>query len=242
MKGYHLMLKLIAALLMVLDHFALIFLLPSTSLYTLCRFLGRLSMPLFAYLLALGFTRTKHFKSYMNRIFLMTLMAQVPFTWLIYGDAFFFELQATGVSCLFQYWNIGLTFLAALLLLKLIRDGSSVLFVFKALGVAGCLFLGYFGDYGLYGVGMILLFYTYHTLKLRIIDTGLLMVLLTLCYSLMYGASWQSIFISQFPAVLSLFLLAFVKDRKLSLPKYFFYWFYPVHMLLLLFLHLILGN
>lgn len=238
------MLKLTAALLMVLDHFALVFLPSHTIIYLICRLIGRLSMPLFAYQLAKGYCSTKNFKKYLSRVGLMTLATQVPFTWLIYGDTFWSSLFETKGGILLNYWNIGLTFLCALLFLKyaeqlLLKPSNHwytnlfysllLLFIFMASSR---------GDYGIYGLMMVVGFYLYHHYNWHMVAGGIYLLLLTVAYAMGNGTLyfWSSL-ILQGPAIFSILLIRYLPDYKLKLPKYFFYWFYPVHMLILLLLH-----
>ena len=112
------MLKWISALLMLLDHFAIVFIPTNTVLYLLCRLIGRLSMPLFAYFIAVGFVHTKNLQKYIWRLLAMTAAAQIPFTWLYFGDNCFTFLQQTNWACLFYHGNTGLIFVCALVILR----------------------------------------------------------------------------------------------------------------------------
>lgn len=231
------MLKLIAALLMVVDHFAVVFLPSSSGIYVLCRIIGRLSMPIFAYKVASGFLYTKNFKKYASRIFSMTLLAQIPFTWLISGDQFFFTLKTTRGLSLLYYWNIGLTFLCALFILKLLekRSLSSILLIIPL-----CI-IGNLGDYGLYGIVMIVVFYYYQKHSISFQRCSLFLFILCILQALSFGMTYfQSVLSNTLPALLSLPLIKYVPDTSIKLPKNFFYLFYPGHMFILLLINEIL--
>lgn len=231
------MLKLIAALLMVTDHIALIFFSPTSSLYLLGRLLGRLSMPIFAYKVACGYLYTQNFKSYLYRLTAMTLVSQLPFTWLLYGDQFSETFHHTKGLFLFEHWNIGLTFLCALLILKLLATPTlSSFFLILLLGVIGNL-----GDYGLYGIGMVIVFYTYKSHRITWNQCFLLLFSLCIYQSFSWGAALlPSGLILTLPALFSLFLIHTLPDSSLKLPKNFFYIFYPLHMVVLLLLKVLL--
>ena len=93
------MIKLIAAVCMVVDHIGYIFF-PEQLFW---RLIGRISMPLFAYSIARGYEYSRQKNSmprYIKRMVVFTAVSQVPY-YLMAGDG----------------WNIGLTWLFSLLLL-----------------------------------------------------------------------------------------------------------------------------
>lgn len=233
------MLKLIAAILMLIDHFALIFLSPYSTTYLVLRLLGRLSMPIFAYKLAIGFNYTHDFKRYTRKVCYMTLASQIPFTILYYGSEFMNELIVTKGLCFFAHWNIGLTFLCSLLLLQLFTHKLSLS---KLILIAALLMLATLGDYGLYGVGMTFLFYRLIKHDLKIPSLLGLLLLLNISYAFIF---WNDLFYSmvftQLPALFCVFLIKEIPDRPIPLCKNFFYWFYPVHLIILLLIHTFLG-
>lgn len=229
------MLKLLAAFLMVIDHFAILFIPSDTLLYVICRLIGRLSMPLFAYYVALGFIHTKHFNNYILRLVVMTLVTQLPFTWIIYNDSFWTTLRESQGLILLEHFNIGLTFICGLLLLKLLQERITPIVGFPL--ILFLCFLAELGDYGLYGVALVVLFYAYHTTKLSLSQCGFAITILTALYT--YNPSldyWFSGFVMQAPAFLSIALINCFHTQKVKLPRFFFYWFYPLHMFILLIL------
>ena len=77
-SGYHL--KYIALFSMFLDHIGVIgkaFL--SKNVYFLLRAVGRLSFPLFCFILAEGFFHTKNRKKYQQRLFIFALLSEIPY-------------------------------------------------------------------------------------------------------------------------------------------------------------------
>ena len=69
------LLKWIAIITMTVDHIGAV-LYPD---YTFLRWIGRLSFPLFAYLLILGIRNTSDIKKYFIRPFIFALISQIPF-------------------------------------------------------------------------------------------------------------------------------------------------------------------
>ena len=235
------MLKWLAACIMFIDHFAVVFVSPHSILYYLLRLLGRLAMPIFAYYIAKGFKRTHHFKKYFTRVGLMALASQVPFTLLGIG----YSLDSLTPSAfkevfikkLFTSFNIGVTFLAALLILYFQEQFSQKARLskqkklFYSFGIFLALFLSSFADYSVYGVAMVLLFYFFNQYKEKVSFSysylAVAILVLTLLSFGLYGTLMQGF------CILSLPLIRYVKEDGIKLPRYFFYWFYPLHMLVL---------
>jgi hypothetical protein len=238
------MLKLIAAFIMLIDHFAVVFIPQSDPLYFVLRTIGRLAMPVFAYYIAKGFLMTKHFKKYLLRLALMTLGAQIPFALLGFGTYVNTVTLDAFLSELFTSFNIGLTFLSALLVLFFIQKGESPTLPMQkrllyTLGIIGSGMLSLFGDYSFYGVTMVILFY--HFLKHKdhfkgsyvYLSLGILAITL-----LFFGVGSLRL---QGACVFSVLLIRYVQEDGIKMPRYFFYWFYPLHMVLLIGVKFLMG-
>lgn len=72
-----LFLKIIAAVLMTLDHYALLFLDPNTNVYYILRAIGKISFPIFAYLAFESVLRTKHIKKYLLTLISFSLFLDI---------------------------------------------------------------------------------------------------------------------------------------------------------------------
>lgn len=79
------MLKAIALIAMVIDHIGFYFssMIPA-PIYTICRYVGRIAMPIFVYLLVQGFFHTKNFKKYIIRVGILAVITQVLITILMF--------------------------------------------------------------------------------------------------------------------------------------------------------------
>lgn len=98
-------LKIIAILTMIIDHIGYYFE-PNINniVYIMLRAIGRISMPLFAYLIVQGFFYTKDLKKYILRIFIFALITQLA----IFGVSVFDENRLnmsvnTQLNILFSY-------------------------------------------------------------------------------------------------------------------------------------------
>lgn len=216
------MLKFIAILTMLIDHIGIALIPSTTPLYWICRVVGRIAMPIFCYKIALGFIHTRNLSKYAYRILLMTLCAQIPFAWLALG----LPPSAYWLGA----WNVGLTFLCGLAFLKCYTGSQNTLL--KSLTLLLILIISSFGDYGPYGVLMILLFYYQITYKLSFPLIALLLTLLTYFFYGLGGIS--SLFFLQLASLGGLICIRYLPDQPMPyLSRYFFYSFYPLHMLIL---------
>jgi hypothetical protein len=85
--------KLLAASLMVIDHIGAVFF-PS---FLALRVVGRLSMPLFLWLLVRGSERTRNMDAYIKRVAVLALVSQVPYLLLFGPGPFNILALFTGV-------------------------------------------------------------------------------------------------------------------------------------------------
>ena len=72
-------LKLIAMFTMFIDHLGHMNIITDIFLNSLSRTIGRISFPIFAYQIALGYSKTKNLKNYIKRLFLFALISQIPY-------------------------------------------------------------------------------------------------------------------------------------------------------------------
>lgn len=207
-------LKIIAVVTMLVDHVGFLFF-PEEEIF---RIIGRISFPLFAFLIAEGFIRTKDVKEYLKRLSIFAVISQVPF--------FFFE-RVAGLSGI--HLNILFTLALGVLTLLVITKVRNL--PIKILGVLALLTLAYFGNfsYGVYGVLSILGSYLFlKNRKAGIVTLSVLPFIENIRLFLM------NIIFLQFFAVFSLIPIYFYNGRPgAKIPRLIFYWFYPVHMAVL---------
>lgn len=218
------MIKIIAALAMLIDHAGLI-LFPQNEIL---RIIGRLSMPLFAYSLAWGYEQCRMkraFPRYVVRMLVFAAVSQFPYRAMI-GDG--------------KTLNIGVTWLIALCVLALIdrKRYNEPDYPIPCAG-AGILFAGAVllriikTDYGIYGILLPAVFHYGIVKKQDYFKTFALMTALWGVYTVLYGGTiLNGVGIACLPLIaLSGRIKAFSAVR---LPKWFYYAFYPVHITVLL--------
>jgi hypothetical protein len=214
--------KILACLFMVSDHIGYIFF-PSDQIF---RIIGRLAFPIFAYLIAEGYRKTGNVWAYFLRLLVFGLISQPIFQLAI----------KTRELNIFLTLSLGL--LAILLFDKIKNKKLGLLFV--VLIAAAAYFLK--SDYGAYGILSIFFFWLYGEKKdftKLILSQWLLAVFYLFVEKLNVANGRLSINPYYFLQHFSLFALFFIylyngeRGRKL---KYFFYAFYPVHLLILVFI------
>lgn len=200
-------LKCIAVFTMLIDHMGA-FLYPSQIWM---RYVGRLAFPIFGFLIAEGFFHTRDVKKYMGRLLLFALVSEVPYDLVRYNQLIEYNHQNVyftlllALFCMYVLQRLQGHFLAACGILAAVFALTHV--VIKP-------------DYGIGGVAMILCFYLFHTKKA---SQFLYVAAINICY---YGGI-------QTAGVLALVPIRFYNGEKGPSAKYFFYAFYPVHLLVL---------
>lgn len=207
-------LKIIAVVTMLVDHIGFLFF-PEEQIF---RIIGRISFPLFAFLIAEGFLKTKDVKSYLKRLSLFAVISQIPFS----------IFESLGGNSVFSF-NILFSLALGVLVLLIITKVKNM--PIKSLAILAILALAYFGDfsYGVYGILSILGSYLFiKNRRAGITALSVLPFLETMRLFLM------NIFFLQFFAVLSLIPIYFYNGNQgPKISKWLFYWFYPVHLLVL---------
>ena len=198
-------LKWIAIAVMLIDHIGASGLVDSWTL----RQIGRTAFPLFCFLLAEGAVHTKNIRKYLGRLAVFAVLSEVPFDLAIYGQTFYWGSQNV-------YWTLFLGLCAIYLFQR-----------FPAEGWKGCLGLAVMAaaaevcgtDYGAVGVIVITLMYMLREKPwLRFIT----------CYGLLVLMSRVELW-----CLPAFGLIALYNRKRGRQPRYLFYGFYPVHLLVL---------
>lgn len=218
-------LKWIAILTMAIDHTAAVLLPYDSTLYLVMRCIGRVAFPIFVFLLIEGFQHTSNVKKYLLRLGAFALISEVPFDLAIFGRVIEFSHQNIfftlfiGLLSIYLIGIVEKTYYRKPALQILLNAGITI--VFSCL--AGFLKTDY--DFG--GVLLIIAFYLFRKSKL----------LLTLCLLIVAGVLFGGI---EIYAVLGMIPIVFYNGKKGKSMKYFFYLFYPAHLLLLAAIHILI--
>ncbi|MDY4668673.1 MAG: TraX family protein [Oliverpabstia sp.] len=217
-------LKIIAICAMAIDHFAASvlyygYILPAVPLiphttpwilhqvYQAMRFIGRIAFPIFCFLLVEGFLYTSNRTRYAFRLFLFSLISEIPFDLALFHSSFDSGHQ-----------NVFFTLFIGFLVIWAIEKAEEThhAFLLSALAFTlGC-FAAFIlnTDYDYKGVLLITVLYLFrYNPSLRTLAG---------CISLI----WEP------PACLAFFPIQMYNGKRGISLKYFFYLFYPLHLLL----------
>jgi hypothetical protein len=222
-------LKIIAAITMVIDHIGVIFLYPGTNIYDIFRSIGRISFVLFAYLLAEGFHKTKDVNKYLLRIAVFAAGIEV------FLIAYYFISKENMILTFNIFW----TLLAGLVSLYLFYQKNHwyKLLIIPLVFISEFIHL----SYGAYGVLMILLFGVYQnkiTNVLHLIFLNLLFVQSPFSSNLDFNAKYPEM--QWFSLIALVFILLYNQKMGKYKMKWFFYLFYPGHLLVLYLINMII--
>ena len=190
------------------------------ELYHLLRNIGRWGFPIFCFLLVEGFLHTRSVVKYALRLGLFALVSEIPF-----------NLAFSGRVFDPSYQNVFFTLFIGLLVMICFRtvERTNLHIALKALFFLLSLIAGYYiavflcTDYNGIGVCCILVIYFFRNNKSLQLLAGSLA------------------FMWEVPAPMAFIPIAFYNGKRGLKMKYFFYAFYPVHLLVLYFTAYLLG-
>lgn len=189
---------------------------PWLTLYTICRMIGRISFPIYAFLIVEGFRRTNNIFKYILRILMLAIISEIPYDLMIFN-------KCLSSDCL-MLQNVLFTYFIGLIMLLFVRALNSISEVLSlvpaVLAVLACFFLK--TDYWLEGI---ILIYIYYMFRYDLNVKCLFMLIVTFLMSIQHYYGF---------GVLSVFFIYFYDGQKGYFDlKRFPYLFYPLHMLVL---------
>ena len=223
-------LKIIAAAAMFLDHFASVFLPHNELLSLVFRVLGRTAAPVFCFFIAQGYYYTSNLKKYIIRLLIFALISHIP-----YNLAFGLSLSPLAATSVIWPLAMGLMALAAI-------KSEKIHFIFKLLITGACCALSYTANWNFFAVLWIVGFGIYHGNFRRQIASFCIIGAAYLAWQLRRYGFFHTIYPQWFqPGIfLAIPLLALYSGRqgkKSKFTAWFFYVFYPAHLILLFLLN-----
>ena len=182
------------------------------------RLIGRLAFPIFCFLLVEGFTHTGNEAKYARNLLLFALISEIPFALAFFGRLFFPGAQ-----------NVYFTLFLGVEMMCFLKKYAGRPVIQGAAVAAACgLSVLLKSDYSYMGILMIASFYLLRNRRTtQLILAGILAAAESLT---LFGA-----------AALALIPIARYNGERGKLRlKYFFYWFYPVHIMALYLLRCLL--
>lgn len=198
-------LKMIAIICMIIDHVGYIFF-PNTIIF---RAIGRIAFPIFCFLIVEGFHHTRSHMNYLIRLTIFALLSEIPFDLAFWGTLFDWQHQnvfftlALGLASIFCLEEMNNRRIYAL---PLILMWGAAYFIHCDYGIGGVIFI-------------CMLYLTRETPWMRFLLSALILYLF-----------WGKLELFGLFAIL---LIAFYNEKKGPSAQMIFYWFYPVHLLVL---------
>lgn len=209
--------KIIACFTMVLDHIK--YAIPSTNNF-ITVYLGRLSFPLFAFLISEGFTHTSDLKKYYKRLLLFGVVSQIPF------------MLFRTLTGEWKMLNIMFTLLLGLMSITIYEKESR-----KWISIPAVIIIIILGDlinvdYSWFGVLLVFLIHLFKNKKVLLVILGSIVTFVfyyTLYGSIIFELKYLLLVIC---TMLSFCFIMAYNGKQGKKMKSFFYWFYPIHMLI----------
>lgn len=218
--------KILAVILMVIDHIGVAFF---PDVYTF-RIIGRMAFPIFVYLVVQGYFLTTNFNKYALRLFILALISEIPYDFFMYGEWFTLKSQ-----------NVCFSLLLVLFFVRLYDTFHYVMNRF--LIVTFFSFLAFYMRVDYLWLGTLYAIVFYFKIKIN------LSLVRQIIFFSIFSLSYASVFFLQPFAVFALIPLTLynpaIKDDKGAIVKLFnrnkkyYYLFYPIQFVLLAIIYLI---
>lgn len=190
------------------------------TLYRVLRGIGRISFPIYCFLLVEGFQKTRNLKRYILRLGIFAVIAEVPFDLCFTSQIFSLSHQSVMLTLLvgvITMWGVSLLERHVKNRMLLILGGTAVI----ALGAGAAELMN--TDYGYLGIMCIMVLYALRRVKWVQIAGGCL------------------VFLWEIWAPFAFIPVAFYNGKRGLRLKYVFYLFYPLHLLLLYLICVFMG-
>ena len=205
-------LKITALLTMLIDHIGCVFLMERGDvIYKAFRAVGRISFPIICFMLVEGFIHTHSRKKYMINLLIFSIISEIPYD-LAFGH------KLIDVSEQNEMWTLLLGVIMMCFIEKFEYSFTAKMTVVLIAGFVAVLLKT---DYSIWGILSIAIFYMQRYDRKN--------ALLLTCFLMFAQGKMQSFGVLAIP-----FIMAYDGTKNdVKMPKYFFYAFYPVHILAL---------
>ena len=222
--------KYLAVISMIVDHVTSVFFSADAISYILIKLVGRVAAPAMCFALAQGFIHTSDRKKYLLRLIVFAFISQIPYSYYMSGSIWF----PTG--------NMLFTLACSFLLLEVVKHYKNLGIL--SIPIAICiLYIATFTDWFVFGPLFTLSFYLNKGNKDLQALCHACISFLSLGYSayvcIQHGLPWYSQ-VWQIGAILIIPIIYLYNGqlgRKTSFNKWFFYLFYPLHLLMIRMIH-----
>ncbi len=220
-------LKIIAVIAMLCDHVGKELLVQ----FEFLQIIGRIALPIFAYMIAEGCLYTRNRRQYLMKIALLALGCQLVY--FIAEGSLYQNILVTFSLSVLTVFTIDNFRKRKDILSAVLMTAEMAIVVFLCIGLQKIpAFAGFRIDYGIFGVLLPVAVYFAPNKPLKIIFAALTLIALSFD---MGGVQWFSL------AAVPLIMLYNEKRGKLNL-KYLFYIFYPSHLAVIYLIKLLLQS
>lgn len=174
-----------------------------SQIYNISRMIGRLAFPIYCFLLVEGFFHTRNIKKYGFHLFLFALVSEIPFDLAVSGNWFYLQDQ-----------NVFFTLFLGLCLMYSLEYVKNIFLKYGACIIL--FFVSYYFNPDYSWLGLVLIFVLYRVRQIRWLQ----------CFLGALSVTWE------LPAVISFIPIYFYNGMRGKQNKYFFYLYYPIHLLL----------
>ena len=224
-------LKYLVIAAMCIDHIAWAFVPTASLLGQGMHFIGRLTGPTMAYFIAEGYCYTRSVKKYALRLGIFALLSWPAFVYFEFGTLP--VVIQDGAFKILPYFGVLYTLLLSLLAVWLWDRGRCAPWL-KYLGIIGLCALSLVGDWPIFDILFALTFFCYRD---KPMEKWVIFCTLSLlcCISSMAQPWWTGLYLLGLFLVPPLIQFGYngKSGSKKPLHKWFFYVFYPAHLLLL---------
>ena len=226
------------------------------NLYVVLKTLGRFAFPVYCYFIVEGFYYTKSKAKYALRLFIFALISELPFDWAFSTFPAITEKGIINLMPEFNHQNVFFTFLIGLLCMwvvdeirkllhKMLSDNKIIRSILRGISFIGIFLasteiaLALHTDYA--SVGMLAIFVMYaiylpHGRDTELVKWRRLLAFGMGCVAMLLSSSLEIY------SFLMLIPMYFYNGQRGKQNKYFFYAFYPVHILILAIIGMLLNS
>ena len=225
-------LKYLVIAAMLIDHIAWAFVPMDTVLGQVMHFIGRLTGPTMAYFIAEGYYYTRNFGKYALRLGIFAFLSWLPFVYFEFG-CMPIVIEDGMLMGFYPFFGVLYTLFLGLMAIRL--WDSKLNTAVKVFGIIGLCILSLFGDWAVFDVLWCLFFFCYRN-NPKEQWIAYFWVALVCCLSVLGNDPWWSGL-----WMLGIFMVPFLirhfyngqSGSKHPFNKWFFYIFYPAHLLVL---------
>ena len=196
--------------------------------FSFLNLIGRISFPIFAFQTMQGYINTKNLKKHMIKLLIFACISQIPFM-------LFLSTFTTNI-----YLNVLFTFLLGICALYIYDKCNNKVLGFLFVIIISIIAYFIKVDYGAFGILLIFVFYFFYknnNIKHNKLLMSISIVLLCVIHYLPNIFKSPSLICTYLSLItftsLSLVFILFYNNKEGPKLKYFFYIFYPLHLLIL---------